>query len=81
MAVTDCISTEKENMAVDMMITLVVEALATETNQSAETIMPQFLQSKVCAMLYDRNTKLWWEGPSDIAEQYLAEKQLATGLS
>ena len=81
MAVTESFSTEKENMAVDMMIALVVEVLAEETHQPAETIMPQFLQSKMCAMLYDHNTKLWWEGPSDIAEQYLAEQKLSAGIS
>ncbi len=75
MAADAVMSAEKEEMAIDMMIAMVVDMLADETGQAVETVMPRFLQSRVCAMLYDRKTKLWWQGPSDIAAQYLEEIQ------
>ena len=73
MSVSETISIEKENAAIDMMVSMVVEELADILHQTVEGIMPMFLQSKTCETLYDRESKLWWEGPSDIAEQYLRE--------
>ena len=73
MAVADTISKERENAAIDMMVSMVSEELADELNMPVEEAMPLFLQSKTCAILYDRKTKLWWDGPSYIAGQYLKE--------
>lgn len=73
MAVTQSISEEKEDGAIDMMVSMVAEELADELNISVEDALPMFLQSRICATLYDRKSKLWWDGPSCIAEQYLNE--------
>ncbi len=75
MAVREGISAEKEDTAIDMMIALVVEALSEELHRPESDILPGFLQSATCAMLYDRAAKLWWEGPSEIASRYLAEME------
>ena len=75
MAVAETISRERENGAIDMMISMVAEDLADVLHMSVEEVLPMFLQSKTCALLYDRNSKLWWDGPSYIAEQYLKEIQ------
>ena len=69
------VTVEKVNAAIDMNISMVVEELAETLQAPVEEILPQFLQSRTCATLYDRDTKLWWDGPSDIAEQYLKELQ------
>ena len=73
MAVNSSISVEKENAAIDMNISMVVDDLAEILHKSVEEVLPQFLQSRTCATLYDRESKLWWDGPSAIVELYLDE--------
>ena len=75
MAVDSSISSDKENAAIDMNIQMAVEILSDILHQSVEDILPQFLESRTCAVLYDRETKMWWDGPSVIAELYLEEIQ------
>ena len=81
MAVNSSIPVEKENDAIDMNISMAVEDLAEILHQPVEEVLPQFLQSRTCATLYDRETKLWWDGPSAIVQLYLEEmnEYLMTG--
>ena len=81
MAVSSSIPVEKENAAIDMNISMAVEDLAEILHQPVEEVLPQFLQSRTCATLYDRETKLWWDGPSAIVQLYLEEmnEYLITG--
>ena len=64
---------EKIKNAIDMVIALTVEELAEDENCDPVKLLPLFLASKTAGMLYDDNTKLWWNGPSDIAEMFRAE--------
>lgn len=73
MAVTENVPVEKENTAIDMIISMVAEELADKLHISVEEALSRFLQSKTCAVLYDRESKLWWDGPSHVAELYLSE--------
>lgn len=73
MAVGSEVPVEKENAAIDMNISMAVEDLAEILHHPVEEILPKFFQSKTCATLYDRNSKLWWDGPTVIAELYLEE--------
>ena len=73
MAVAAEISVERENAAIDMMVSMVAEDLSEELQMPVEEVLPLFLQSRTCATLCDRKTKLWWDGPSEIVSQYLAE--------
>lgn len=63
----------KEDSAIDMLIGMTAEELAEKLHTEVENILPEFLQSRTCATLYDRDSKLWWDGPSHIAEMYLSE--------
>ena len=49
---------------------LTVEELVKETGQSTERVLLDFMKSNVAKMLYDDATKLWWDGPSAIAEEF-----------
>jgi hypothetical protein len=73
MAVNPPVLVEKENAAIDMNISMVVESLSEILHASVEEILPQFLQSRTCRILYDRESKLWWDGPSAIVDLYLEE--------
>lgn len=73
MAVDAPIPVNKENAAIDMNIQMAVDDLSEILHKSVEEILPQFLQSRTCAILYDREYKLWWDGPSAIVELYLEE--------
>ena len=78
MPITEPISVEKENGTIDMMTGMVSEDLAQELGISVEEAMARFLQSRTCATLYDRDSKLWWFGPSYIVDQYLTEMRKRT---
>ena len=73
MAIDTPVPVEKENAAIDMTISMAVEELSETLHKSVEEILPVFVQSKTCAVLYDRESKLWWDGPSAVAELYLEE--------
>ena len=75
MAVDSQISANKENAAIDMNIQMAVDDLSAILHQPVEKVLVKFLQSRTCAMLYDRETKLWWDGPSAIVELYLEENE------
>ena len=73
MAVDSLIPVKKENAAIDMSIQMAMDDLSAILHKQVEEILPQFLQSRTCAVLYDRESKLWWDGPSAIVEMYLEE--------
>ena len=75
MVIPSSVPVEKENAAIDMNISMAVEELSERLHVSQEELLPDFLESDTCAALYDRTTKLWWEGPTAIAELYLEEKE------
>lgn len=65
--------TEKNNNTVDIVAALTVNELAAMQNKSPTDILPEFLASRTAHILYDESTKLWWDGPSAIAEMYRDE--------
>ena len=73
MALNASVPVEKENAAIDMNISMVAEELSEILHVSVEEILPRFLQSSTCALLYNRESKLWWDGPSVIIDMYLEE--------
>ena len=75
MAVDSMISIDKENAAIDMNIQMAVDDLSDILHKPAEEVLPEFMQSSTCAVLYDRDTKLWWDGPSAVVALYLDEIQ------
>lgn len=64
---------EQKKYAVDLMVTLVVEELCEGQNLDSTKVLKEFVSSKTGALLYDESSKLWWRGPSDIAEMYRME--------
>lgn len=58
---------------IDLLIAMVVEELVEETGKDRKDILIDFLSSKTGKFLYDETTKLWWSGPSYIAEMYMQE--------
>ena len=66
-------SVQAQNAAIDMNISMAVDDLSEILHKPVEVILPQFLQSRTCAILYDQESKLWWDGPSAIVELYLEE--------
>ena len=73
MDMNDTVPVEKENAAIDMNICMVVADLAEMFHRPIEEILPQFLESQTCALLYKRKYKLWWDGPTAIVDIYLEE--------
>ena len=67
------LSKERMDYTIDLLIAMVVEELAEETGKDRKDILINFLSSKTGKFLYDETTKLWWSGPSYIAEMYMQE--------
>ncbi|MBR6914677.1 MAG: hypothetical protein K6B43_12785 [Treponema sp.] len=64
---------EKINTAIDLLVALTVEEIATEKKRESSQVLAEFLSSNTARMLYDENMKLWWNGSSAIAELYAEE--------
>ena len=67
-------SNDKTLFAMDLTAKMAVEQIAQETNQSQEKVLLDFMKSNTAKMLYDDATKLWWDGPSTVAEEYKSQK-------
>ena len=67
------LSKERMDYTIDLLIAMVVEEIAEETGKDRKDILIDFLTSKTGKFLYDETTKLWWSGPSYIAEMYMQE--------
>ena len=67
------LSKERMDYTIDLLIAMVVEEIAEETGKDRKDILIDFLSSKTGKVLYDETTKLWWSGPSYIAEMYMQE--------
>jgi len=67
------VTEEQKNFAVDAMVTLVIEELVNDLKLSSTTLLKDFIASKTGVLLYDESSKIWWNGPSYIAELYKKE--------
>lgn len=67
------VSKEKMDFTIDLLITMAVEEIAEETGKDSKEVLGDFLCSKTGKALYDKETRLWCNGPSYIAELYMDE--------
>ena len=67
------ISKERLHYTIDLLITMAVEEISVFTGKDSKEVLADFLASKTGKALYDDTTKLWWTGPSYLAEMYLEE--------
>lgn len=67
------VTEEQKKFAVDATVALVVEELAHDLNLDPTTMLRDFVSSKTGDLLYDESSKLWWNGPSYIADMYKKE--------
>ena len=73
MAIEKMISEETKKNAIDLLITMVVDELGEDMSVEPTELLPQFMVSKTGKLLYEESSKLWWSGPSDIAEMFRME--------
>lgn len=73
MAIEREVTEETKKNAIDLLVTMVVDELAGEWDLPSAELLPQFITSCTGKLLYDETSKLWWSGPSDIAEMYKKE--------
>ena len=73
MAVEKIVSDDTKKNAIDLMVMMVVDEVAENIHMKPTELLPQFVASKTGKLLYDEQSKLWWRGPSDIAEMFMAE--------
>lgn len=59
----------------DLLATMTASEIAADLGISATQALSSFLASRTAQNLYDEQTKLWWDGPSAIAELYRQEIQ------
>ena len=52
---------------------MVVGELVIDLHENEDTLLSKFVHSNTGRLLYDANSKLWWSGPSDIAQMYKDE--------
>jgi hypothetical protein len=66
---------EKMDYTIDLLITMTVEEIAKMTGKDCKEVLPEFLHSKTGKALYDKDNRLWWNGPTYLAELYAEETQ------
>lgn len=64
---------EKTLFAMDLAAVMAVEELATEEKKSTDEVLLSFMESNTGKMLYDDSLKLWWDGPTVVAEEFKKE--------
>lgn len=67
------VTEEQKKFAVDAMVTLVVEELVNDLKLDSKVLLKDFVASRTGALLYDESSKIWWNGPSYIADLYKKE--------
>ena len=73
MSVEKVITEEVKKNAIDLIVMMVVDELAEDLHMEPTELLPRFVVSQTGKLLYDETSKLWWSGPSDIAEMFKAE--------
>lgn len=63
----------KNAIAMDLITKMAVEQIAREENKNIEDVLISFMESNTGRMVYDDSTKLWWDGPSAVAQEYKNE--------
>ena len=73
MGIENGITEEAKKNAIDLLITIVVDELSESMGLRPAEVLPSFLSSRTGKLLYDEEYRLWWSGPSDLAEMYRNE--------
>ncbi len=68
------VTEEQKKFAIDLLITLVVKEISDKLDIEPSKELNEFIASETGKLLYDESSKLWWNGPSYIANMYLEEK-------
>lgn len=61
------------NNAIDLMVMMVVDELSEDMQKPPSELLPEFVISRTGKLLYEESSKLWWSGPSAIAQMYKEE--------
>lgn len=69
------VTEEQKKFAIDAMVTLVIEELTKDSALAPAVVLKDFVTSKTGILLYDESSKLWWNGPSYIADMYREESR------
>jgi hypothetical protein len=73
------VTPETITAAMDLVAMMAVVEVADRTGRSDSEVVAGFLASETAALLYDDDLKYWWDGPSAMADMYLAETGDADG--
>ena len=46
-----------------------------QNERAQEELLLEFMKSNTAKMLYDDSTKLWWDGPSTVVEEFKSQKK------
>ena len=66
-------STKQIKNAMDLTVIMATEEIAAQLNISQTQALKKLLLSRACKNLYDDSLKLWWDGPSVLADTFMAE--------
>lgn len=75
MAIEKIVTEEMKKNAVDLLVMMVVDELCDELHKKPAELLPEFVTSRTGRLLYDEESRLWWSGPSDIAQMFKEEME------
>lgn len=69
------ITDNQVKFAIDLLVSMTAEELAGILEEDSAMVLAEFVASETGKLLYDESSKLWWNGPSYIADMYMNEKK------
>lgn len=73
MALEKEVTEEIVKNTIDLLVMMVVDEVAERLQVKPTELLATFVGSRTGRLLYEEDSKLWWSGPSDIAEMFQAE--------
>lgn len=67
------VTTGTINAAMNCVASLAIQEIAERCGLGLDEATGRFLASNTARMLFDDDTKLWWDGPSAVVDDYLLE--------
>lgn len=73
LTVKESVTKEQKDFAIDAIISMVVDDLASEFEEDSDKVLTNFICSNTGKLLYDEESECWENGPTYVEDLYKGE--------
>ncbi len=73
LTVKESVTKEQKDFAIDAIISMVVDDLASEFEEDSDKVLTNFICSNTGKLLYDEESECWKNGPTYVEDLYKGE--------